>query len=370
LTSVTIPTSVTSIGDSVFRGCTSLTGITIPPSVTSIEHSAFLYCSGLTSVTIPSSVTSIGGGAFFGCSGLTRVTIPSGVTSIGEAAFNSCTQLISATFLGNAPIMGPRVFDITASGFKVYFIDGKTGFGSIGYPTAYEGCEIAIAQPVGTNLIDGGSKSFGSVPLGTAASLTFTVKNPGNKPLSGLTISKNGTHAANFTVMVNPAAPLAPAGSTTFVVKFTPDTAGAKTAAIHITSNDANESPFDITLTGAGVRAPEIGVKLASKAIADGGRKSFGLVRKGSSKLLTFTIKNTGTAKLKGLTITKNGATAFRVVRKPIAPLVPGGSTTFVVKFAPRTIGLKSAVLHIASNDSNESPYDIILTGTGKAAIP
>ena len=68
-----IPNSVTSIGDSAFSGCSSLTSITIPESVTSIGESAFYYCTSLTSITIPNSVTSIGNYAFSGCSGLTDV---------------------------------------------------------------------------------------------------------------------------------------------------------------------------------------------------------------------------------------------------------------------------------------------------------
>ena len=81
LTSVTIPNSVTSIGDGAFSDC-SLTSITIPNSVTSIGESAFYYCSGLTSVTIPNSVTYIEYHAFAGCRSLTSVTIPNSVTSI------------------------------------------------------------------------------------------------------------------------------------------------------------------------------------------------------------------------------------------------------------------------------------------------
>ena len=97
LSSVTIPNSVTSIGDFVFYGCTGLTSITIPNSVTSIDDAVFSGCSGLTSVTIPNSVTSIGGSAFSGCSGLTSVTIPSSVTSIGPWAFSACSGLTSVT---------------------------------------------------------------------------------------------------------------------------------------------------------------------------------------------------------------------------------------------------------------------------------
>ena len=93
LTSITIPDSVTTIGNSAFRGCTGLTSITIPDSVITIGNSAFEGCTGLTSITIPDSVTSIGYYAFEDCTGLTSITIPDSVTSIGGAAFEGCTNL-------------------------------------------------------------------------------------------------------------------------------------------------------------------------------------------------------------------------------------------------------------------------------------
>jgi hypothetical protein len=77
-------------------GCRNLTSVTIPNSVTSIGESAF-DGSGLTSVNIPNSVTSIGEIAFAMCTGLTSVTIPNSVTSIGVNAFGGCTSLISIT---------------------------------------------------------------------------------------------------------------------------------------------------------------------------------------------------------------------------------------------------------------------------------
>ena len=69
-TSVTIPNSVTSIGDYAFCGCHSLTSLTIPNSVTSISNGTFLNCSSLTSITIGNSITSIGTQAFAECSNL------------------------------------------------------------------------------------------------------------------------------------------------------------------------------------------------------------------------------------------------------------------------------------------------------------
>ena len=92
-TSITIPSSVTSIGDHAFIGYKALASITIPNSVTSIGAMAFSSCEALTSVTIPNSVTSIENGAFSSCYSLTSVTIPSSVTSIGHNAFFSCINL-------------------------------------------------------------------------------------------------------------------------------------------------------------------------------------------------------------------------------------------------------------------------------------
>ena len=103
LTSVTIPDSVTSIGDFAFSGCTGLTSITIPDSVTSIGYSAFSGCTGLTNVTIPNSVTSIEYFAFSGCTGLTSITIPDSVTSIGNYAFSGCTDLTIYTVYPEKP---------------------------------------------------------------------------------------------------------------------------------------------------------------------------------------------------------------------------------------------------------------------------
>ena len=110
-----LPNSVTSIGDYAFYYCTGLTSITIPNSVTSIGDWAFRGCSGLTSITIPNSVTSIGDAAFFYCSSLTSITIPNSVTSIGSNAFEGCSRLTSITIPNSVTSIGNYAFSSCSS---------------------------------------------------------------------------------------------------------------------------------------------------------------------------------------------------------------------------------------------------------------
>jgi hypothetical protein len=98
LTSLELPTSVTSIGEDAFRGCTGLTSIKISNSVNSIASRAFFYCSGLTTLEIPNTITNIGSAAFYGCSGITQIKIPNSVTSIGDLAFYKVSSSATVTF--------------------------------------------------------------------------------------------------------------------------------------------------------------------------------------------------------------------------------------------------------------------------------
>ena len=120
LTSVTIPNSVTSIGNSAFYGCSGLTSVIIGNSVTSIENYAFSGCSSLKTVVLPNSVTSIGNSAFSGCSGLTSVTIPNSVTTIGNYAFSGCTKLKTVTLPNSVTKIGESVFSGSSLTSPVY----------------------------------------------------------------------------------------------------------------------------------------------------------------------------------------------------------------------------------------------------------
>ena len=122
---MTIPNSVTSIGNSAFYGCSGLTSVTIPNSVTSIGYSAFRGCSGLTSVTIPNSVTSIGDYAFEDCSGLVRVIIGNSVERIEDRTFSGCSALTSMTIPKSVVYIGTDAFDGCASLKSLHIEDGK-----------------------------------------------------------------------------------------------------------------------------------------------------------------------------------------------------------------------------------------------------
>jgi uncharacterized repeat protein (TIGR02543 family) len=102
--------------------------------------------------------------------------------------------------------------------------------------------------------------------------------------------------------------------------------------------------------------------------VPDGGGRDFGPVLVGGTKDLVFTVSNSGDTNLDlTLPITFSGPNAamFTVTAAPMTTLPPGASTTFTVRFAPLTDGTKVAVLHLSNNDSNENPFDIILSGLG-----
>ena len=90
-----IPEDVNNISTYAFIGCQGITSVTIPNNVTSIGDGAFYECSNIKSVKLSNNLSSIGNSAFYGCTSLTSITIPSGMTQIGSNAFHTCTSLTS-----------------------------------------------------------------------------------------------------------------------------------------------------------------------------------------------------------------------------------------------------------------------------------
>jgi len=104
-----------------------------------------------------------------------------------------------------------------------------------------------------TNIADGGSYDFGSHLLNTDTDVTFTIENIGTTDLTLTTpISLGGADAGQFSIQQQPTSPVSASGNTTFIVRFTPTSAGSKTASLSITNNDADENPYNFTITAVG----------------------------------------------------------------------------------------------------------------------
>ena len=110
ITELEIPSSINTIKDYAFYGCSGLTSVEIPNSVKEIGYSAFYGCVSLTSVTIPNSVTEIGGGAFIFCISLTNVVIGNSLSKIGDNAFGFCYELETVYCYAVTPPMHSSVY--------------------------------------------------------------------------------------------------------------------------------------------------------------------------------------------------------------------------------------------------------------------
>ncbi|KAH0793659.1 leucine-rich repeat domain-containing protein [Histomonas meleagridis] len=141
LASISISSTVTTIGDSAFQNCKSLTSINIleDSKLVTIGSGSFRV-SGLKDVTIPDSVTTIESGAFMSCTSLTCVILGKSVVTIGDYAFASCTELYSISFKGNKDLTDLSIFPF-------YGIDED--FGYVYVPDTYESesfCSLRISK--------------------------------------------------------------------------------------------------------------------------------------------------------------------------------------------------------------------------------
>ena len=128
---ITLPGSLTSIGNNAFTGCAKVTGIEIPAGVTYIGEGVFAGCSSLTSIEIPAGITSIGGGMFSGCTSLTSVTLPTSVTWIADMVFRNCSSLTGITLPTGLTRIDNQVFTGCASLASITIPPSVTRMGSM-----------------------------------------------------------------------------------------------------------------------------------------------------------------------------------------------------------------------------------------------
>ena len=112
---------VTAIGSKAFESVRSFKSVSIPASVTTIGEYAFAHC-GVTSVTFAtnSQLTTVDRYAFFSSSSLQSIALPDGVTTIGEAAFNGCNNITSISIPDSITTIENRALDFDSSAFTVY----------------------------------------------------------------------------------------------------------------------------------------------------------------------------------------------------------------------------------------------------------
>ena len=156
LTSITIPNSVTSIGDYAFEGCRSLTSVIIPDGITSIGKNTFNGCSSLTSVTIPNSVTDIGEYAFDGCSALTSISIPERVTKIGIGAFYGCTSFTSVAIPNSVTSIEDYTFGSCNHLTSIIIGNSVASIGNY----AFAGCRSLTSATIPENVATIGDYAF------------------------------------------------------------------------------------------------------------------------------------------------------------------------------------------------------------------
>ncbi len=281
-----------------------------------------------------------------------------------------------SAFLGEeGVVIGAYKDDAAARNAGAIHIYGRVGNYTFTPTEESMSGEIRVEVPLGIGLVNGSSSlDFGSGPPGASAgSKTVTISNDGNGELNGLSVMVDGAAASDFSI--NPggmATTLAPGASTSFTVAFTPGAAGSRSAQLHIASNDTDANPFDVALVGTGVIPPgEIRVEgpLGTGLVNGSSSLDFGSGYLGAPTVAkTITISNDGYGELSDLAVTVDGAAAsdFSIDAGGMATtLAPGASTSFTVAFTPGAAGSRNAQLHIASNDTDENPFDVALVGHG-----
>ena len=224
------------------------------------------------------------------------------------------------------------------------------------------------------SVIDFGNQVFAT----TGAARTFTITNSGPDPLTLHGVSVVGRAALDFQVNISGLAATVAAsnGVATFTVTFTPGGVGERVAKLRVATNDRDENPYEVTLAGVGLAAPEIavftgaGTAAANERTDNVGTNVFAsTLVGGSSTAQTFTITNLGTTNLTGLALSKSGANSGDFILSVLGAttLAPNAALTFTVTFSPTANGTRRALVALASDDGDENPFRIQVSGPAVA---
>ena len=150
---------LSSISASTFAGCSALADITLPASVTAIGNNAFEGCSALTAAPIPAAITSIGQYAFKGCSAITSVKLPAGLTTVSKGVFENCKSIATIEFPAGLQVIDEKAF---AGCLSLAKIDLKTGLTDLDVINAgaFAGCSAAKTILVSDTVTEIGLGAF------------------------------------------------------------------------------------------------------------------------------------------------------------------------------------------------------------------
>jgi hypothetical protein len=210
-------------------------------------------------------------------------------------------------------------------------------------------------------LVNPNSKDYGSIEVGSNSTQTFIVTNTGGASLVVSLTSLVGVDASEFSIVSGGGDfTLAPSATRNVNVRFSPSSTGSKSTTLRFASNDPDENPKDISLSGNGVVIPDIS--------ASPNPASYGNVEVGSYLDKTIVVHNDGTADLvvSSTTLTGIHSSQFGIQSGGGSfTLTPSATRNVVVRFSPTTTGSKSATLRFDTNDPDEDPYDVSLNGSG-----
>jgi uncharacterized repeat protein (TIGR02543 family) len=150
---VNLPVGLIAIEDKAFTKCSNLTTIDLPDGLTSIGNSAFSVCSNLMTIDFPVGLIAIGGEAFSGCSNLTTINLPVGVTSIGGGAFSGCRNLTTINLPVGLTSIGIGAFSYCSNLTTINLPVGLTSIGAGAF--SYCSSLVSIDIPVGVTSITG-----------------------------------------------------------------------------------------------------------------------------------------------------------------------------------------------------------------------
>jgi len=240
--------------------------------------------------------------------------------------------------------------------------------------------DLYITDPTPANYATGSLYDFGTKAIGTNTDVIFTIKNVGQQNLTfSLPVLTNTLGTAYSLLPGFSTASLAPNATRTFTIRFSPIAATSYTGKISFTTNDPDEVPYVINFTGIGaLPANEINVKSVAtgssipnnSVVAPVYDTKFAIqLVATTSGTKNYTIENTGNINLNitsfGFDLASANPGDFNITGTP-GIILPGGTLSFSITFTPSATGLRTAIVSIGNDDTDENPYLFNIEGTGQ----